>query len=136
MRVDFLTNVETAFLKVFTADSVLKEYNWERWDSDQTVELPRATLGLSARRDPEDTPYHRIEAVIRFEGRPKKQKMTAIVNQLKDVLETINTADLDTASGNTVQFMGHAITVNENRSIVEGLRVWMFAFVIYGLPMV
>ncbi len=133
---DFLTNVETAFLFVLTSNTLLAQYNWQKWDDDSEAELPRGKIGLSARREPDDTPYHRIEVVIQFEGRPKRQKLSVVVNELKDVFETINTTALDAASGNTVKFMGHAITVAENRPITGGLRVWTFGFVIYAVPMV
>jgi len=136
VRTDFLTNVETAFLKTFTANSILNAYNWQRWDSDEIVELPRAVLGLRAMRDPDDTPYHKLYVVIRLEGRPKQHKLTVIVNELKDVLETTTETDLYTASGNTVNFIGRALSIGEDRQIAEGLRVWLFSFVIYALPMV
>lgn len=133
---DFLTNVETAFLKLFAANAILGAYNWARWDDDTEAELPRGIMNLSAVRDPEDTPYHKIQVSMRFEGRPKKQKLSVVVNELKDLLETANTTDLDTASGNTVKFMGRALSVAQTRIVEGGLRHWTFTFVIYGLPMV
>jgi hypothetical protein len=133
---DFLTNVETAFLSLFTANDLLREYNWQRWDSDAEAKLPRGLMGLKARRDPEDTPYHRIEVEIRLEGRPTRQKLSVVVNELKDVLEATSETALSAASGDTVQFMGRAISVSQDRPIVGGLRTWTFGFVIYALPMV
>jgi hypothetical protein len=133
---DFLTNVESAFLALFADNNILKQYNWQRWDDDKEADLPRGAMALAAVREPEDTPYHKVQVVIQFEGRPKKQRSSVVVNELKDLLETKNTTDLDAASGNTVTFMGHALAVSERRDVKDGLRVWTFGFVIYALPMV
>jgi hypothetical protein len=74
--------------------------------------------------------------IVRFEGRPKRQKLSVVVNELKDLLEAANTTDLDTKSGNTVKFIGKAVSVVQSRDVREGLRVWQFGFVIYAVPMV
>ena len=133
---DFLTNVETAFLSVFAANDILKFYNWQRWDSDKQLKLPRGSIELSTRTDPEEGPYQRVQITLTFEGRPKKHRFSVIVNEIKSLFQTLNTTDLDTASGNTVQFMGKADSVAEDRRIAGGLRTWVFAFVMYALPMV
>jgi hypothetical protein len=133
---DFLTNVETAFLSLFQGSDILKSYNWQRWDDDVEPGLPRGMMTLAAARDPEETPYHRIQVIIRFEGRPKRQKLSVVVNELKDLLEAATTTDLDTKSGNTVKFIGKAVSVVQSRDVREGLRVWQFGFVIYAVPMV
>jgi hypothetical protein len=131
---DFLTNIETAFLSVFTQNAILKEYNWQRWDDDVEAELPRGMMMLSAIRDPEDTPYHKVHVQMQFEGRPKKQKLSVVVNELKNVLIATTQLALGAACNNTVQFMGRALSVQENRAVKDGLRVWSFGFVIYALP--
>lgn len=133
--VDFLTNVETAFLQLFANDSVLVHYNWERWDSDKELKLPRGYLSLSAKPD-DDTAYYKVTATVTFEGRPKKTKLSVVMHALKELLETKSQADLYAASGNTVKFLGHAEKVNEDRRIASGLRMWIFSFAIYAVPMV
>jgi hypothetical protein len=135
-KLDFISNVETAFLSLFAADDILSGYNWEKWDSDKELKLPRGYLGLRARRDPEETPYHRIDVTVTFEGRPKKTKLSVVMAALKSLLETKSPSDLTTASGNTVKFIGQAVSVNEDRRIAGGLRTWVFTFALYAVPMV
>jgi hypothetical protein len=132
---DFLTNVESTLLTTLTANALLNEYNWQRWDSDEQVQLPRGVLGLRARRDPEESPYHRIDVIIKFEGRPKKQKLSTVMNELLSVLKNTSPNDLTLNSNNTVTFIGKAINIAEDRPIVTGLRTWTLGFVIYALPM-
>lgn len=134
-ELDFLTNVESSFLNVFMADPMLKQYNWKRWDSDEEKELPRAALGLRSRRDPDETPYHRIEVTLKIEGRPKRLKLSAVMNEVIKVLSTTNELDLGAASGGTVAFIGKADLVTQDRPITEGLRTWTLGFVIYAVPM-
>ncbi len=133
---DFLENVETAWLSVVETNAILAAYNWERWDSDKELKLPRGRVNLQSRTDPDETPYQRVETSFVFEGRPKRQKFSVIMNELKTLLQTLDTSDLDTASGNTVKFMGLAINVSESRQVLGGLRVWTLSFAIYALPMV
>jgi hypothetical protein len=134
-QVDFLTNVETAFLSLFAADEVLKLYNWERWDSDKELRLPRGYLQLSAQPD-DETAYYRVTVTVTFEGKPKKSKLSVVMGSLKSLLESKNNTDLDTASGDKVKFIGKGITVREDRRVAGGLRTWMFTFAIYAVPMV
>jgi len=133
--VDFLTNVESSFLELFMQDEMLKEYNWQRWDSDVQLELPRGLIGLKSRRDPEESPYHRIEVSVRFEGRPKKQKLSVVMNELVELLKNTDDEDLTNASHGSVTFIGRAIQVQEERPIMSGLRTWTLTFVIYAVPM-
>jgi hypothetical protein len=134
--VDFLTNVETAFLTLLAANPLLAEYNWQRGTSDKQVELPRGVLGLRSQRDPDESPYYRIDVLIKLEGRPKKQEMAAIRNELVELLETTEPSDLSDASKGTVAFIGRAIRVVEENPIVEGLRTRTLGFMIYAVPMV
>ena len=134
-QVDFLTNVETAFLSLFADDGVLKNYNWEKWDSDKELKLPRGYLQLSAHPD-DETAYYRVTITVTFEGRPRKAKLSVVMAALKTLLETKSNSDLKSASSDTVTFLGHAIAVNEDRRIAGGLRTWMFSFTIYAVPMV
>jgi hypothetical protein len=136
MQEDFLTNIETALLAIISNNDLLREYNWQRWDSDVEAKLPRGMMTLAAVRDPEETPYHKVQVLVRFEGRPTKQKLSVVVNELKDVLEATTEAALDAASGDTVKFIGKAVSVSQSRDIRDGLRVWTFGFIIYALPMV
>ncbi len=133
---DFLENVETAWLKVIQDNAILAVYNWERWDSDVEMKLPRGRVNLQARTDPDETPYQRVETSFVFEGRPKKQKLSVIMNELKTLLQTLDADDLYVASGNTVKFLGLAVGVNESRQVQSGLRVWTLTFAIYALSMV
>ena len=133
--VDFLTNVESAFLSVFAANPILGKYNWQRWDSDEQLELPRGVLGLRARRDPEETPYHRIEVSVRLEGRSKRQKLSVVMREMVDLLQNMGDGDLSSASNNKVTFIGKAVNVSEDRPIAQGLRTWTVNFVIYAVPM-
>jgi hypothetical protein len=133
---DFLTNVETAWLKVINANSILNKYNWQRWDSDIEVKLPRGTVSVSSRIDPEESAYHRVQTTFTFEGRPKKQKLSVVVNEFKTLLETLDASDLDAASGNTIHIIGKANVVSEDRRVIAGLRVWSYSFVLYAVPMV
>ncbi len=133
---DFLENVETAWLKVIQDNAILAVYNWERWDSDKQLELPRGRVNLQARTDPDETPYQRVETSFVFEGRPKKQKLSVIMNELKTLLQTLEADDLYVASGNTVKFIGKAVSINENRQVQGGLRVWTLSFAVYALSMV
>jgi hypothetical protein len=132
---DFLTNVETAFLTIFEADPLLSQYNWQRWDSDQQIQIPRGVLGLRSRRDPDETPYQRIEVNLRFEGRPKREPLGTVMAALVNLLEHIDPIDLTNASGNTVTFIGKAINVEHDRPIVQGLRYWTHTFVVYAVAM-
>lgn len=134
-EVDFLTNVESAFLKLFTNNPLLNEYSWARWDSDEEMKLPAATLGLRARRDPDETPYHRVDVSLRLEGRPKKQKLSTVMNEIITVLKTTQPQQLSELSDGMVSFIGKAITVGEDRPIRSGLRSWTLDFAIYALPM-
>jgi hypothetical protein len=134
--VDFLTNVETAFLTVFAANPLLVQYNWQRWDSDDQLEVPRGVIGLRSRRDPEETPYHRIDVSVRLEGRPKRQKLSVVMNELVKLLTNLSQDDLGTASGNKVVFLGKAIAVGQDRPITSGLRTWTLEFSVYAVPMV
>jgi len=131
---DFLTNVETAFLSVIQDNAILALYNWERWDSDKEVKLPRGRLGLNARPD-DETAYYKVKATFTFEGRPKKQKLSIVVNEFKSLMQSLDTTDLNVASGNTVTFIGKADDVTEDRRIVGGLRTWIFEFAMYAVPM-
>jgi hypothetical protein len=131
---DFLTNVETAFLSVFAANDILKMYNWQRWDSDVEVKLPRGHIGLSARTDPEESAYQRVQVTLTFEGRPKKHKFSVVVNELKSLFQLLETSDLDAATGDTVKFLGKADVVTEDRRVVSGLRTWVYTFAIYAVP--
>lgn len=133
---DFLTNVETAFLKIFAANAVLDAYNWQRWDSDVELKLPRGVLGLRARIDPEETPYRRVEVAIRLEGRPKRHKLSVVMHEMWSVLQSTNASDLSDASDGTVKFIGDGVAVSEDRPIASGLRTWTIGFSIYALPMV
>jgi hypothetical protein len=130
---DFLTNVEAAFLAIFTANDVLKDYHWQAYDSDEQIVLPRGVLVVSARRDPDETPYYRIEVAIRLEGRPKHQDLSPVRNELVDVFEQLTTDQLSTASEGTVAFIGKGINVVEDSPIREGLRTRTLNFVIYGV---
>jgi hypothetical protein len=132
---DFLTNVETAFLSLFTAHPILGGYNWQQWDSDVQVELPRGVLGLRSRVNPDETPYRRIDVSVRFEGRPKKPKLGYVMAALTELLEQTNDSDLSAASGNTVVFIGKAINIEQDRPITSGLRTWTQTFTIYAVPM-
>jgi len=134
-QVDFLTNVETAFIALFAAENVLKDYNWERWDSDKELRLPRGYIQLSAQPD-DETAYYKVTIIVTFEGRPKKAKLSVVMGALKSLLETKSASDLSTASGDTVKFIGAAIGVKEDRRVAGGLRTWIFSFSIYAVPMV
>lgn len=132
---DFLTNVETALLAVFNGDQILKDYNWKRYDSDEQIALPRGVLAVNSRRDPEETPYHRIEVRIRLEGRPNHQELSPVKNELVEVFEKMTPFDLSEFSEGTVTFIGKAEQVVEDSSVREGLRIRTLSFVIYGVPM-
>lgn len=134
-QVDFLTNVETAFISLFAADDVLKLYNWERWDSDKELRMPRGYIQLSAQPD-DETAYYRVTVTVTFEGRPKKSKLSVVMGALRSLLETKNNNDLNAASGDTVKFIGKGISVKEDRRVAGGLRTWIFTFAIYVVPMV
>jgi hypothetical protein len=131
---DFLTNVETAFLTVIQTNAILALYNWERWDSDRELKLPRGHVQLSARPD-DETAYYKVKATFTFEGRPKKQKLSIVVNEFKALMQVLDVTDLSLASGNTVTFIGKAIDVSEDRRIMGGLRNWVYEFSIYAVPM-
>jgi hypothetical protein len=135
-QVDFLTNVETAFLQLFANDPLLKLYNWERWDTDKEVKLPRGYISLRASMEPDETPWRRLDVTVTFEGRPKKSKLSVVMAGLITLLANKNNLDLMTASGNTVKFFGRAESVTEERRISSGLRVWSFTFAVHALPMV
>jgi hypothetical protein len=134
-QVDFLTNVETAFISLFAADDVLKYYNWERWDSDKELRIPRGYIQLSAQPD-DETAYYKVTVTVTFEGRPKKSKLSVVMGALKSLLESKSNTDLNTASSDTVKFLGKGITIKEDRRVAGGLRTWMFSFSIYAVPMV
>ena len=132
---DFLTNVETAFLKIVAANTILKAYNWQRWDSDNPVRLPRGVIELSARQDPDESPIHRVQFDITFEGKPKRQKLSVVMHELKALLETTTTTDLKTASGSTVHFYNKAESVSMDTPIRDELRNWTLSFALYALPL-
>lgn len=133
---DFLTNVETAWLTVIQASTILAQYNWERWDSDKKLKIPRGWISLSARTNPEEGPYQAVTTTFTFEGRPKRHKLSIVVNEFKTLLEELNLIDLQGASNNTVQFFGKAENVNEERKVEGGLRIWTYSFVIYAMSLV
>lgn len=132
---DFLTSVENAFLNIFNANAILSGYHWQPWDSDAQLELPRGVLGLRARRDPEETPYHRIDVTLRLEGRPQKQELSTVMNEVMTVLKTTSPEELTQASNNLAQFIGRANVAIEDRPIQSGLRTWQLQFVVYAVPM-
>ena len=133
---DFLTNVEEAWLVAVSASTILAAYNWERWDSDRQLKQPRARLALSSRTDPEEGPYQRVSHVFTFEGRPKRHKLSVVVNEFKTLLETVNLIDLQGASNNTVQFFGKGENIMEDRRVEGGLRVWTYGFTLYAQSLV
>ncbi len=133
---DFLTNVETAFLNLFNADPILKDYNWQHYASDEKIVLPRGVLNVTSRRDPDETPYHRIEVNIRLEGRPLHQELSPVKNELVELFDNTSEFDLSQASEGTVWFIGKATNVAEDGPVKDGLRTRTFGFVIYGVPMV
>ncbi len=132
---DFLTNVETAWLTIVRNSDILALYNWERWDSDTELKLPRGRVNVRGRIDPEETPYWRVETEFAFEGRPKKQQFSVIMNELKTILEQTETSDLEVASNNTVKFFGRGEGVTQDRQVMGGLRVWKLSFALYAMPM-
>lgn len=133
---DFLTNVETAWLSVVQTSAILAAYNWERWDCDKQLKIPRGRVAVSTRTSPEEGPYQRVAYEFTFEGRPKRHKLSVVMNEFKALLETVNLIDLQGASNNTVKFFGRAEDVSEDRRVDGGLRVWTYKFVLYAMPLI
>jgi hypothetical protein len=131
---DFLTNVESVFLALFETDSLLALYNWQKWDSDSQVELPRGVITIDGRHDPEGSAIFRLQFEIRFEGRPKKARMSVVMNQLKTLLTNTAMSSLNNAK---VNFFGSfAEDVAIRRTNIGGLRGWHISFTIFAVPMV
>ncbi|SRR6266478_1409028 len=83
---DFLTNVEEALLRVIASNTMLHEYNINRWDSDKEVKLPRVNVELDATRDVEHSPLFRIGVIITLEGKPRRQKLSGAQYELESLM--------------------------------------------------
>ena len=117
---DFLTNFETALLKLLTANTVLASYTWEVWDSDKTVKRPRGVIELEATRDLEESPIFKVMVTITLEGKPKKQKMSSVAYELETVMsDNALCANLQ-ALTSLVWYFGHMAENTDIKRRIEG----------------
>ena len=133
----FLNNFEDALLKLLQTNLILKQYNWQQWDSDAQVELPRGYIELGQRRDVEHAPLFEVIIKMTLEGKPK----TAPISQAEYELETLMCdtalcASL-TALSDKVEFYGEAAEeVTVERRIQGDLRKIIFTCKLYAGPTV
>lgn len=84
---DFLTNCADTFIRLFKSDALLKNYNWEDWDSDKEVQTPRGYFqNMKADQDVERSPLFLLRPEIVLQGKPKRAKFSAAMYQLEQIL--------------------------------------------------
>lgn len=132
---DFLTNVADALLKLFNANAMLKQYNWDSWDSDKPVRMPRGYLNVQADQSLIDTgtPWT-VKPEVVLEGKPKRAKLSAVMNELEKILEgDALHVNLNTNATGLVLFFHRAENMSVRQSIEQGLRVRRITFSIEAL---
>jgi hypothetical protein len=87
---DFLTNVETAFLKLFQLDPALKALNWQSWDNNADVTLPRGTIAINAKQTFPQARLYEINVEVNLDAAPLDQKLSQAFFALQRLIEYID----------------------------------------------
>jgi hypothetical protein len=134
----FLNNVETDLLKLIGANDILKQYHWETWDSDKKVTLPRGYIELGWRVSVELSPLRQVDIEITLEGRPKKQKLSAVSYELESLMcdDALCSTNLPAVT-EAVQYYDSAAEDTEVQRRIEGdLRKLILICRIFAAPTV
>lgn len=131
MAKDFLSNAQDAFIQLFKNNGVLKEYNWEDWDSDKEVKMPRGRMNMSADQEIEHSPLYMLKPEIMLEGKPKRQKLSAVMYQLHQLLNRDDLHTLLNAQANgTITFYNAAEKLSIQQTIEGDIRRRTITFLI------
>jgi len=134
---DFLSNVESAFLKLFQINPALSALNWQTWDSDADVTLPRATISLSAKQAFPQARLYEIQVEINLDAAPKDQKLSQGFFALQRLVEYIDLpSQLNSYSTGLVNFNA-PIENAEIRQTIEGdIRRRSISFSIFAASII
>ena len=133
---DPITTVANAVVALMSSDSALSGYNWQGWESDADVALPRGYVNVEASTPlvDENSPMQ-FEIQVIFEGKPKKLSPSVAV---AEVIGQINRADLATALESkmidtSVTFMNRqAENVRVRQQVVGDIRRRTISFTLFG----
>ena len=130
---DFLTNVETAFLKLFQLDPNLKALNWQAWDSNADVVLPRATLTLSAKQTFPSARLYEINVEVNLDSAPLDQRLNQAFFALQRLLEYVDLpSQLNLYAPGTVNFNAPIENVELKQTIEGDVRRRSVSFTIFA----
>jgi len=134
---DFLTNFETALLKLLAANTVLASYKWTTWDSDGSVKLPRGFIELEGSRDVEESPLYRVVVTITLEGKPRRQKMSSVAYELETLMsDNALCANLQALTSLVWYFGNMAENTNVKRKIDGNTRKIVYTCTLFAGPRV
>ena len=133
---DFLTIVQEAIIAVCRENNVLKEYNWQTWDSDVDVKLPRASMNMSAESQLGYGDVWMVAPEIVLQGKPRRQKLSRVMHELELTLTAANLHTvLNTKVNDTVQFFQRGENFTIRQTIDGDIRKRIISFRLAAAPL-
>jgi hypothetical protein len=133
---DPIITVANAVVALMASDSALSGYNWQGWESDADVVLPRGYVNVEASTPlVDETAPMQFEIEIVFEGKPKKLSPSVAI---AEALGQVNRVDLATALESkmvdtSVTFMNRqAESVRVRQQVIGDLRRRTISFTLFG----